>query len=219
MNCKRGGENLLTYLCRHLGEESKLCEMETPLLEAQTLKKKHTFVKEGELNKNVFWLQSGYGRYFKVKTNEDGVEVEDTIDFCKPGKILFVRECVFLDLPGVFDLQLAAGTVIVPFQKEYFDALELDEAKMIKLINKILARDRPEGMKRMCMLKLRPRERYREFLKFFGNEIEQYFAIKHIASFLGMQPSYLSRLRGEYAKKKSEAKKYLQTVFFIMEFI
>lgn len=213
MNCKKNEEGLLTYMCRNLGHELKFCEMDVPLPEAQTLDKATTIVMEGdEINKNIFWLQSGYARYLKVWINDEGIREEDTVDFCRPGKLLFIRECAF-------DLQLAAKTVIIPFPQNYQDALKLDESKVGKLTSKILAKDRPEGLMRMMILKMKPRERYMEFLKFFGVDIEQYFAIKHIASFLGMRPSYLSRLRGEFHKKKTGGKKYLQTVFFIMEFV
>lgn len=219
MNCKKNEEGLLTYLCRHLDDKSKFCETGLPIPGMQTLDKTTTIVKEGEMNKNAFWLQSGYGRYFEVITNKEGIKEEITVDFCKPGKMLFVRECIFFDSPSIFYLQVAAKAVVIPFQQMYFDALKSEGSKVEKLTSRILAKDKPESLMRMIILKMKPRERYSEFLKFYGLDIEQYFAVKHIASFLGMRPSYLSRLRGDYIKKKTGGKKYLQIVFFILEFV
>ncbi|MFA4869171.1 MAG: hypothetical protein WC623_13275 [Pedobacter sp.] len=60
---------------------------------------------------------------------------------------------------------------------------------------------------------------YREPLTLFVEDDKQYFAAKHIANSLGLQPSYLSWLRGGFRMKKSGLTKYLQTVFITLHFI
>lgn len=213
-NCKNAGKDLCNYLHRHLDEKLELCEMLLSTVEVQGLSDITTILEDEKLCKHVFWLQSGYGRYFGVRTNEYGRKIEITVDFCKPGKILFVRDYFLTGQDIKCDLELAAGTVIIPFKMSDIDHLHLDKAEVA-----VLGLEKSENLRRMCMMKMKPRERYQEFLSIFGVEIEQYFAVKDIANYLGMQPSYLSRIRAEYLKNKTGLIKYLQTVFFITAFI
>ncbi|MNL21239.1 hypothetical protein D3C87_1425180 [compost metagenome] len=60
---------------------------------------------------------------------------------------------------------------------------------------------------------------YREPLTLFGEDNEQYFAAKHIVNNLGLQPSCLNELRGEFCKNKSGLTKYLHIVFITLHFI
>lgn len=218
-NSKIAARDLLTYLQGHQKDAPEFYNAISPMLQVQTLDKTEMIVREGEVCTNVFWVQMGYGRYFKIITDEDGLTDEETIDFCKPGKMLIINECYFNESPSSFYLQFAAGTVIIPFEKDWFETLKLNSPQATTLASKILALDKPESQRIMRMLKMKPRERYREFLRLFDVDIEQYFAVKHIASFLGMRPSYLSRLRGEYFKNKTEVTKSLQAVFFILSFM
>ncbi|WEK20974.1 MAG: hypothetical protein P0Y49_07460 [Candidatus Pedobacter colombiensis] len=197
-------DNLLTYLRGYLDYTSEFCTTLLPMLEIRILEKMTMFGVEGDGCTDVFWLQSGYGRYFINTTDEEGLPVEETIDFCKPGKILVISECLFNGEIRNFNLQLASGAVVIPLPKKCFESLKLNALEVEELANKIIALDKQDTFVEMKMRKMKPRERYQEFLRIFGVEIEQYFAVKHIASYLGMQPSYLSRLRGENFKKKSD---------------
>lgn len=218
-DCKNVGEDLCHYLRKHLDEKLELCETAFSSIEIQSLTKITALLAEGNWDKQAFWLQSGYGRYFGVRANEYGREIEVTVDFCKPRKIIFVREYFLTGMAIKCDLQLTAGSVIIPFHIADFDHLQLDGAEVAVFANKIMALEKSENLRRISMMKMKPRERYKEFLRIFGVEIERSFAVKDIADYLGMQPSYLSRLRAEYLKNKTGLIKYLQTVFFITQFI
>lgn len=218
MNYKKTERDFLAYLHSHLDDSAEFYSLISRTLNIRKLNKNEVIFKEGEVCKEAFWLQSGYGRYFQITVDEDGFTREETKEFCKPGKIVFGRG-FFDETPSPFNFELAAGAVIVPFTKACYEFLKMKEPEVATIATKILDLEATDGINNKNMMKMKPRERYREFLGVFGIDIQQHFAVKHIANNLGLQPSYLSRLRGEYHKKKTGLIKYLQTVFFILHFI
>ncbi|TKC58450.1 Crp/Fnr family transcriptional regulator [Pedobacter hiemivivus] len=190
--------DFLNYLRSFLDYSDAFYSSILPMLEVHTLDKMTVLAAEGEIGTDAFWLQSGYGRYFIRKVDGEGLPLEVTIDFCKPGKVMVIP------VNSNFNLQLARGAVIILLPKDYFERLKLNAPVVEELRNKILDFEKQDFLEKMSMVNMKPREKYQEFLGFFGVEIEQYFAVKHIASYLGMQPSFLSRLRGENFKRKSE---------------
>lgn len=219
MNCKNAKKDLFAYLHKYLKYNSGFYNLVFPMLEVRKLKKKEVILKEGEVCKQIFWLQSGSGRYFRRATDENGFEYEETIDFCKPGKIVFMGESFFSEEPSKISFELSAEAVIIPFSKECYEYMSLKRREVLKIINRILASKSEYEMTKNYYLKLKPRNRYQEFLAVFGVEIEQGFKIKQIAVHLALRPSFLSRLRGEYGRKKNGLTKYLQTVFLILQFM
>lgn len=219
MDCKNVVGDFLAYLGNYLDINPKIYELISPMLQVRELVKNEVIVNEGEICREAFWLQAGYGRYFKTITDENGVGHDQTIDFCKPGRFLFVSGSFFDESISEFGFELSAGSIIIPFTKNDYDSLIQRCPEVATIANKILVLDKFEVIRKMDMMKIKPRERYREFLILFEADIEQYFAIKHIANNLGLQPSYLSRLRGEFRKKKSGLTKYLQIVFITLHFI
>jgi hypothetical protein len=194
-------DNLLSYLQSHLNYSREFEIAILPMLKVRTLDKVERIVNQDEVCRTALWLHSGYGRWFEERKDKDGLPVDVTIDFFRHGKILVSGECFFNDFPSLFNVELAAGSVIIDFPRHFYDTLRLTTPEAETLTIKILATDRPEGLEKMNMVRKNTRARYKEFLRIFGPEIEQYFAVKHIASYLAMQPSYLSRIRAEYFKK------------------
>lgn len=216
---KKTDSDLLTYLHHHLGSTLKLGDAVSSKLKVQKLKKSMTISRTGDSSSDAFWLQRGYGRFYRLHVNNEGVTEDVTIDFCKPGKIIFLKEVFKNDVSEEFHFQLAAGAVIVPLEECYASVLNLTELEAARLFGKVMAMDKPESLRRMNFLQLAPRQRYRAFLEHFGAEIEQFFLGKQIACFLKMRPSYLSRIRGEFFRGGSQAITYLQAIFFIMPFV
>lgn len=219
LKSKNAVKDLLAYLSSHLGGTIEFDVARISTLEVQTLVKNKIIAQEGKIYLNSFWLQKGYGRFFKLEKNSEGITEEVTIDFCRPGEMIFVNEIFKNESCKEFHFELASGAVIIPLEEDCSVALNLSELESAILIAKVMALDRPEFFRRMYLLQLDPRARYNKFLKYFGVGIEQYFLVKQIAGFLKMQPSYLSRLRGEVFKKKADIIMYLQIVFFMAEFI
>ncbi len=199
-------DNFLKYLRSYLNYSPQFEAAILPMLTVRILEKVERIVNRDEVCRAALWLHAGYGRWFDEYVDKDGISMDVTIDFFRPGKILVTGEGFFNDFPSLFNVELAAGSVVIDFPRHLYDELKLIAPETETLATKILATDRSEGLEKIIMVKRKTRDRYREFLRIFGPEIEQYFAVKHIASYLGMQPSYLSRLRAEYFKKKPKEK-------------
>nr|WP_199079132.1 Crp/Fnr family transcriptional regulator [Pedobacter sp. ASV19] len=189
--------HLLDYLNDHLQLSSTFNVTIGPMLKVRTLFQKERIVEVGQLAETAFWVEKGYGRYFIKVKDREGLPMEVTIDFCKPRKILVISECFFNDQLCTYYVEMAKGSVIVPFSRSHFDMLKWSAPEAEALANRILSLEKLESLERMEMLKMKPRDRYQEFLRIFGVGVEQFVAIKDIASYLGMMPTYLSRLRGE----------------------
>ncbi|MBB5439652.1 hypothetical protein HDC92_003348 [Pedobacter sp. AK017] len=166
-----------------------------PMLNADTLPKLLLLAKPGDILQTAFWLDMGYGRAYKILYDKEGLPFERTIDFFKPGKIMLDPTAFFEGQPGNCYLEITKDAVIVPFTRENFNLLQLSAPEALTLANNILADGQKDGQEKMEMLKLPAKACYEEFKRIFGQGIEQYFPQKHIASYLGISPETLSRLR------------------------
>lgn len=203
MNCKNAKKDFLAYLL-NLDHKAQFYEKILSKLSVLKLKKKKVILKEGEISKEAFWLQSGYGRYFRTAIDENGVKYQETFSFCKPGKIVFIAGGFFNDNPSEFGFELAAESVIIPFSKESYESLKMRVPDIAFLANRISSLNNKELLKKNHLLNRESRERYKKFLNFFGKEIEQCFTGKQIANHLGIQSTYFCRLKKELLKGKTE---------------
>lgn len=208
--------SLLTYLNGHLNLSQEFNDALRRVLGAETLTAKLDVVKCGEVCVTANWIERGYARFFKRVADDNGILTDVTIDFCRWGKILVIPECFFNGQPCGYNAEIPKGSVIVPFSKNCFDTFKLSAPEAESLANKILSLERTESLEKRELMKMKPRPRYDAFLRIFGREIEQYFAVKQIASYLGMQPSYLSRLRSEIKRCPTD---HLQNKVSVVTFL
>lgn len=200
-NSKNAVKDFRAYLTTHLGLETEFNNTSFSKFEVQALTKKKIIAKDGNVYLNSFWLQKGYGRFFKLEINKEGVAEEVTIDFCVPGEMIFVKGIFENESFKDFHFELASGSVIILLEEDYPDTLNLSELEAAKLMVKVMALNLCEQLKRKSLLKRTPKERYKMFLNHFGPHAEHYLLIKQIACYLRLQPSHLSRIRRELLKK------------------
>jgi hypothetical protein len=191
--------NLLIYLKSKM--QAELTEAFntniTPMLKGRTLNQLWTFSQPGDISGTAVWIDRGYGRVYKISPDMEGLPFEHTIDFFKPKRIMLDPAGFFNGIPGDCYMEIARDAAIVPFTSDNFKLLKLSAPEAATLANNILADDKADGYEKMLMLKMKPRARYKEFIRIFGVEIHQHFDAKDIASYLNMTPPFLSRLRGE----------------------
>lgn len=151
----------------------------------------------GQVSSVFWWMPRGYARaYMFAPGKESWEQKEVTIGFWKAGELVGAKDSFFRRKPSFYFMEFAAGCVLRGIS---YDGLQVMKQKTIEaneLIAKILCQDYPQIIVRSEFLKMKAKDRYASFLEHFGPKIEQVFELKAIASYLAMDPTTLSNLRG-----------------------
>lgn len=194
--------NLLKYLKDLFPISDTFIEEIKPMLEAFIAIRLVQFAEPGKELKIALWIDMGYVRLYKKFINKAGKEVQETIDFAGPQSILVISECFFNDEKCSYHIEIAKGTVVIPFTRELFDTLKLLAPETSELANSVLSSKNPAQMEKLSFVRLSGKDRYDLFMEIYGEEINQFFKQNQIASLLGISAGYLSKLRAKRNKKK-----------------
>ncbi len=156
------------------------------------LVKKNTFlIREGELEKYSYFIFNGIARCWTL--NHKGEE--QTFWFCKEGSFSLSNISFTLQEKSTFNVQTLTDCEIyridqdqanklyeaIPGLKEVFDDLTA------RLLNKLLNRN-------INLIKFSPEQYYLQMIAEYGSAFN-YIPLKDIASYLGITPQALSRIR------------------------
>jgi len=186
--------NLLAYLNNEMELSVMFNSTIAPMLKAERVLKTRQLLKRGDTARTAYWLERSYGRAYRLEITDDGLETQRTVEFYKPGEIMVDAAGFFSDVVSDCCIEVAAGSVLVPFRKEDFALLKLSAPETGALAKRILAKQGSNYVEKMAMLRLPCEERVARFKELFGIQVWHAFAQKHIASYLGMTPEHLSRL-------------------------
>lgn len=156
----------------------------------KTLKKGDFWVKEGDLNSDVLFLNKGMIRSYFVKN-----EIEKTFDLTIENQIVTATESYSFGLPSRDFLQAIEDCHLCVITKENLDILFSQSAKWERLGRLIF-----EGYTISQEVRLRSfisetaQERYERLAKYRPELIQRTPQI-YLANFLGITPQSLSRLR------------------------
>ena len=180
---------------QHIGRIIDLSEEEKSIFESlgelQKLKKKTLLLKEGQFCAYEYFILKGCIRSYYTDENF----IEHTIMFAIEGWWTGNLKSFVRNTPSDFSLQAQEDTMVLKLSKPKLEKLYAQVPKFeryfrILLQNRLLAtQDRISNH-----LSSSASERYAQFLKKYP-QIEQRVPLKHIASYLGITPTYLSRLR------------------------
>ncbi len=162
----------------------------TSILSVKTFKKKEFLLEEGRICNKIFFINSGCTRVFY---NVDGVE--NTVQFFFAGGWYTDFQSFLTGQPTVENMQALENAEVVYFEKE--DIYKLYNAHPVfDRVGRILAENAFLSISRLnqMMKNQEPEERYLNLLKQrpeLVNKIPQHY----IASYLGIKPESLSRIR------------------------
>jgi len=183
---------LKKYIENILG--SKIPEKDWSLLqgitESEEIEKGTLLIIEGRVCKKIWFLKRGAVRYYE---NIDG-EIRTTHFFIAPS-MFTVYHSLITGSPSVISVEAVEALHLewIPYDK--LKGL-YNKSHMLERIGRIMAEYQfiAEFNRRRMLLNMDALERY-EFLEKEQPEIFQYFQLKDIATFLGITPVSLSRLR------------------------
>lgn len=156
------------------------------------LVKKNTFlIKEGEWEKYSYFIFSGIARCWTL--NHKGEE--QTFWFCKEGSFSLSNISFTLQEPSTFNVQTITDCVIynIDYQqaerlyKAIPDLKTVFEDLTARLLSKLLNRN-------IDLIKYSPEEYYLQMMTEYGTTFND-IPLKDIASYLGITPQALSRIR------------------------
>ncbi len=173
------------------------------LLNVQDLSKGGYFVRAGETSTRVGYMNRGWLRYFYT----DGEGREFVRYFCNGGNFVTSQSALIEGAPSAFSIQAIEDAELVVFAyKDWLSLLETHSAWGI--IHKTIldqALVRAEQRERSLILD-DAATRYRMFLEEFP-DAEEHVRQYDIASYLGISPVTLSRIRGSRASLKISSSK------------
>ncbi len=158
------------------------------------LKRKTNLVRQGEISSQVYFVESGCLRQWY---NYDGDDI--SVEFFLPGDIVGPFECMFWQQPAEMDLEAIVPSVVRSVSRNLLIDLLYETPESSRfLIEKLLTRLSDYQRRVIDTIKASPAERYDELVK-SKPELLQIVPQHYIASYLGITPVSLSRIRNKSA--------------------
>jgi CRP-like cAMP-binding protein len=166
--------------------------------EPKTFEKHEYFVSVGKVNTHHFFMAEGFMRAFTH--NPAGEEV--TTDFFNNNKPVFEAHSFITQTRSMENIQAITHCSGFLLSSEKSNALFHSIPQFREFGRRMLLREFSTYKKRMLSLVTQTaEERYTELIN-TKKDIFQYAQLKHIASYLGITDSSLSRIRKEFSKRQ-----------------
>jgi CRP-like cAMP-binding protein len=172
-----------------------------PLLQFATSKviaASEIYIPEGKIFKKIFYIKKGLLRIFFVTESGE----EKTFFFRWEGQIAAIPECIFDNQPTRQTWQALEDCELMEIDFDIVEKLSENNISLIKIRLGFAEKMFLEALKRVESFVLdKPEERYQKLI-IQKPEIVKRVADKNIASFIGVTPVSLSRIRKRLASQK-----------------
>ncbi len=160
------------------------------------LKKNDYWVKEGEFNADIVFVNKGMLRAYFVKD-----EAERTFDFAIENQVITATNSYMRDMPSTDSIQAVEDTSISSISKENLEVLFSQSAKWERL-GRLIFQDYTieQEIRLRSFIAETAQERYERLAKEQPELLKRTPQI-YLANFLGITPQSLSRLRRNIVKK------------------
>lgn len=184
---------LMTFVQRVVPMDKTEIEAFASKATLRTFKKKEIFVGEEEVCRHLLFIHEGLFRYYYVLPEGDDLTKDFAVDqqnpFCTAFTSFITRE------PSHIWIEALEDSLVWMWDEAYVSSLFQNEPSWILFSKKMTERLFLRKEKReYSFLMLSPEERYQQFLKDFP-QLNQRVPQYHIASYLGLTPESLSRIR------------------------
>ncbi|KIO75100.1 cAMP-binding protein [Pedobacter lusitanus] len=157
------------------------------------LQKGDFFISEGKFCKEVAFIRSGILRSFF--SPESGEEITYCITF--PGSLMTAYSAFITSLPTLENIQAISACELLVIQKNDIDKLTKSSMNWVKFFKIIAEQQYIELEKRLFLFqKEKAKKRYMDLLENQPAYVRQ-IPLQYLASYLGITPRHLSRLRKE----------------------
>lgn len=189
-------KTLFTEISRWTKVEENVVALCATYFEPLTVLKNTIIEEENKVSNYLYFIESGFMRLFYYDDNGDEV----TTHFGKPNSFMTSFLSFINNAPAVENVECVTDCQLLKIKKQYLKKL-IDETESFKAFSLIMfQRALGESAKRANDLAtLNAEQRY---LKLISEqpEILQNIPIQYIASYLGIKPQSLSRIRKQMIK-------------------
>ena len=188
---------ILKNIARHISLTTQEAAYFISLLKQETIAKKELVLREGQLCKNIYFINSGLLRAYCI----DKESKEATIMFAVADWWITDMPCFINQQPAMMFIEAVENSSILQLQKNGLDELYVKVPKFEKFFRVIMQNAYiREQLRVMQNLTLSAEERYNSFLTKYPQIVKQ-VTQKQIASYLGITPEFLSAIRANKSKK------------------
>jgi CRP-like cAMP-binding protein len=167
------------------------------IAKVKSVKQDEHLLHAGDLNYNLSIVVKGLFRHYII--DEQGVE--RTLLFVREKGISAMVDTIFNNKPSTENIIAMENSIVVKFDYRAFEKLALNNVRLLRMQNqgfKELIISNVEHIKLLNLLT--PEERYTYFCKTHP-DLEQRIKQKYLASYLGITPTSLSRIRGRLGQE------------------
>ncbi|QCX53870.1 Crp/Fnr family transcriptional regulator [Elizabethkingia sp. JS20170427COW] len=190
-------QNFNQYLQNQFGLEEGTVSVCTELARMKTLKKGEILVNSGEICKDFFFVEKGLlKQYFLDKNGKEHI-----LYFAPENWLLGDRNSAYFNKPTEFIIEAIEDTEVLILEVSFFVKLSLKFPEVAFDADLLLHKHIRQLQKRVSqLLGATAEERYLDFITTYPNMMQR-VPQWMIASYLGITPESLSRVRRELAKK------------------
>ncbi len=183
---------MLNKLIEQLKKDKQVWEQVGGMFQEKEIAAKTILLREGEISQNIYFIRKGC---LRIWFNNDGKDI--SFQFFFEGQAVSSFESFFSRQPSMFSLESLEACSLIVISRSDFDSLlqHLPELKdgFITILTQRLSNYAGLFLSR---IKDNPQKRYRELIKNYP-EIIRRVPQHYIASYLGITPISLSRIRNK----------------------
>ena len=192
---------LTTFLTTNTGIDTGVAEDIINKQKRMLVEKGELLLKEGEICRHSFFVEKGLLRYYSI----DAKGKEHIIQFAPEGWFVSDRESVYFNQPSQYFIQALEESRIIALDENFVAELARQDPSFLEFNNRLLHNHIRHLQRRINMLlSATAEERYLEFIKIYPDILLR-VPQTMIASWLGIAPESLSRVRKELAQKNFKA--------------
>jgi len=156
----------------------------------RTFKKEETVVREGQFSKKAYLIVQGCSRAYYLK---DGKDISDWFTF--ENQFMAPIISFFGNTPSPHYVEFMEDSTVIEFSKDTVDKLSNKYHDFERCINKVVTETMLGLCERLHTIQFnKAEERYHNLIHIYPN-ITDRVPLVHIASYLGITPETLSRIR------------------------
>lgn len=190
--------NLKTFLTSNVDIDEQTIKEHIEQLKKVRIKKGNFLLRQGDVCKHSFFVEEGLLKYYSI----DDKGKQHILQFAPEGWFVVDRESMFFNQPSQYFIETLEDSVVTMMDEDVFAELSLQNKSFALFNNRLLHNHIRHLQNRInLLLSATAEERYLEFVKIYPDLLLR-VPQTLVASYLGITPESLSRVRKDLATKR-----------------